>query len=58
LVATRPVTYGRSSAKVVVMATTPSGATTDPDAAWVRIHYLPHLYQTLLFPVYRDSTPQ
>ena len=58
LVATRPVTYGNYSARVVVMATTPSGATTDPDAAWVHIHYLADLYQTLLFPVYRDSTPQ
>lgn len=58
LVATRPVTYGNYSARVVVMATTPSGAATDPDAAWVDIHYLPDLYRTLLFPVHRDSTPQ
>ncbi len=58
LVATRPITYGSYSARVVVMATTPSGATTDPDAAWVHIDYLAEMYQTLLFPVYRDSTPQ
>ena len=58
LVATRPVTYGSYSARVVVTATTPSGAGTDPNAAWVHIHYLPDLHQTLLFPVYRNSAPQ
>jgi len=42
-VATRPVTYGSYSARVVVTATTPSGAATDPNAAWVHIHYLSDL---------------
>ncbi len=58
LVATRPVTYGSYSARVVVTATTPSGAATDPNASWVHIHYLSDLHQTLLFPIYKDCTPE
>lgn len=58
LVATRPVTYGSYSARVVVAATTPLGAAIDPSVVWVDIHFLSDLYQVLLFPVYKDSTPQ
>jgi len=56
LEATRPVTYGTYQATLVITSTTAVGARPLPVTVSATFHYVPQLYQVLLFPIMKNAT--
>ncbi|MGC8878487.1 MAG: S8 family peptidase [Anaerolineae bacterium] len=56
LSATRPITYGTYHATLVITSTTAIGARPLPVTVGATFHYVPQLYQVLLFPIMKNAT--
>ncbi|MGQ9785262.1 MAG: S8 family serine peptidase, partial [Anaerolineae bacterium] len=54
--ATRPITYGTYQTTLVITSVTAIGARPLPVTVGATFHYVPQLYQVLLFPIMKNAT--